>query len=768
MRNSSTKLNRAFKNLKKNMGKEKIHSSIPFKEFLSKMLKNPYKEIRNVFLVFSDMIENYIGEGYDEYTDDPESINFFYYDCSKLFVEDTDNPFFADRIFSNRFMSLTNSLRSGAQQNKIYIFEGPPGCGKSTFLNNLLSKFEIYCNTEEGSRYETVWRLDRKELGGFIDNDLINVLSDSELKETIGNNAGTKNNLHKHSMIYETEGFIEIPCPSHDHPILMIQKEFRREFLDNLFSNNKFKWELFTEKEYEWVFRDNSCTICNSLYRALNEKFNDPEKILSMVFARKYNVNRRLGQGISVYNPGDKPTKQNIITNPMLQQRLDSLLMDSNRVKYMYSHFAQTNNGIYSLMDIKGHNTERLIELHNIISEGIHKVEYLEENVDSLFFALMNPEDKKNIEGLQSFTDRIEYISIPYIMDLKTEVEIYKNVFGKHILNNFLPKVLHNFARIIISSRLNLESEALADWIEDSEKYELYCDKDLLLLKMEIYTGHIPSWLTEEDLSRFTAKRRKKIISESEREGDKGFSGRDSIKIFDSFFSTYAKEEHLIDMSMLDTFFRKICKEKPDIIPKNFLASLTKLYNYNILQEIKESLFNYNKEKIYDNISDYMCFINFEPGIDAVSNYTGNRVSISDEYFEKIEKKLLGESISRDEREKFRKQIQNQYTSQTLSQEIFIENIEITETELFQFLLEKYQFHLKDTVLEPFLKNKNFRRAIKDFDNEMFKTYDSKIREDVSFLIKNMVEKFGYTKQGSKEILIYVIDNDITDKFKKE
>ena len=141
MRNSGIKINKAFRNLKKNMGKEKTHNPIPYKEFLTMMLENPYKEIRNVFLVFSDMIKNYIGEGYDEYTDDPESINYFYYDCSKLFIEDTDNPFFADRIFSNRFMSLTNSLRSGAQQNKIYIFEGPPGCGKSTFLNNLLLKF---------------------------------------------------------------------------------------------------------------------------------------------------------------------------------------------------------------------------------------------------------------------------------------------------------------------------------------------------------------------------------------------------------------------------------------------------------------------------------------------------------------------------------------------------------------------------------------------------------------------------------------------------
>ncbi len=72
----------------------------------------------------------------------------------------------------------------------------------------------------------------------------------------------------------------------------------------------------------------------------------------------------------------------------MLKKRINSLLRDSNQVKYLFSRYAKTNNGIYALMDIKTHNVERLIELHNIISEGVHKVEDFEENVNSL---LMRP-----------------------------------------------------------------------------------------------------------------------------------------------------------------------------------------------------------------------------------------------------------------------------------------------------------------------------------------------------------------------------------------
>ncbi|MCP5109037.1 MAG: serine protein kinase PrkA [bacterium] len=759
-------IKKVVEDLNRKMYAQEQRKPIPFGTFLEQMAQKPETIIRNVFQVFHDMIESYVGEGFDEYPDDPESVGFVYYDCTGLLVEGTDRPFFADRLFANRFMNKVKALRQGAQQNKIYIFEGPHGCGKSTFLNNLLMKFEAYANTDEGVRYEAVWRLHRETLGGFIENEAIPIIERFS-HEADGHTPDQRTVFAKQSFIHETDEYVEIPCPSHDNPFLIIPKSYRREFFDNLFKNNKFKWKLFTEKEYEWVFRDKPCTICSSIYKALMEKLDNPSKVFEMLYAEKYYFNRRLGQGVSVFNPGDKPLRQNVLSNEMLQHRLDGLLKDSNRVRYVFSNFARTNNGIYALMDIKSNNKERLIELHNIISEGIHKVEHIEENVNSLFLALMNPEDTKNIEGLHSFLDRIEYIEVPYVLDIRTEVEIYRNIFGKHIESSCLPKVLHNFARVIISSRLNKKSEGLLEWIKDPFKYKLYCDKDLLLLKMEIYTGHIPSWLTEEDLNKFTALIRKKILAESESEGDRGFSGRDSIKIFNDFYSTYASEDKLINMSMINTFFKKIKKENPGLVPEGFLESLCHMYDYNILQEVKEALYYYNEEKISADIQNYLYSVNFEPGTAVKCVYTGERLKIDEDFFKTIEYRLLGGKADQKARLAFRKETQKEYTSQTLTREIMVEGKNMTETELYLVLLDKYIYHIKEKVLEPFLENENFRRAIKDFDTEGFKTYDRKIRDDVTFLITNLVEKFRYNKKGAKEVCIYVVDNALAKKFAK-
>jgi predicted Ser/Thr protein kinase len=742
---------------------------IAFGAFLDVVTHKPSKVIRNIFQIFYDMIKAYVGDGYDEYPDDPESISFVCYDCSKLFIEGADHPFFADRLFANRLVELVEAMKRGSQQNKIYIFKGPHGCGKSTFLNNLLKKFEEYNNTEEGLRYETVWRLYPKKMGEQSANPgypLLDSLLPLQEKFSRDQLEWLQMQSAQNALSISDE-FIEVPCPSHDNPLLIVPKSYRRTFFDDLFENDEFKWKLFTEKEYEWVFRDNPCTICSSLFQSLLDRLQSPRKVFEMIYARPYRFDRRLGDGISVYNPGDRPLRRIALSNAIIQGRINTLLRDSNQVRYLFSQYAKTNNGIYALMDIKSHNTERLIELHNVVSEGLHKVEDIEENVNSLLIAVMNPEDQKNIENFQSFSDRIEYINIPYVMDLNTEVEIYRNIFGKHIDDGFLPRVLHNFVRVIIATRLNKRSDALLEWIGDPGKYRLYCDENLQLLKMEIYTGHIPAWLEEDDRKQLTAKRRKRIIAESETEGEHGISGRDSIKIFNDFYSFYAKEDKLINMSQLCNFFTKSRKELSEMIPSGFLDSLLRNYDYTILQEVKESLYYYNEDQISRDIQNYLFAVNFEPGSVEICTYTKERLEISEEFFESLEQRFLGAKTEKDERLRFRKDTQKEYTSKTLTQEMIVDGKPLTATRIYKALHERYVFNLKEKVLDPFLENENFRRAIKDCGSDDFKTYDRKIRGDVTFLINKLGKNFNYTEQGAKEVCIYVIDNDLARKFAK-
>jgi hypothetical protein len=94
-----------------------------------------------------------------------------------------------------------------------------------------------------------------------------------------------------------------------------------------------------------------------------------------------------------------------------------------------------------------------------------------------------------------------------------------------------------------------------------------------------------------------------------------------------------------------------------------------------------------------------------------------------------------------------------------------VEAVPIAETKIYKSMHDRYVHNLKEKVLDPFLENENFRRAIKDYAEDDFKTYDKRIRNDVTYLIGNLCSKYKYAEQGAKEICIYVIDNDLAKKF---
>ncbi len=757
MSNKNVKSNDIINLLDRKLKRYEEGSIIPFNEFLSKSREQPFLYFRNVFQLFSDMIYRYL-DVEDEYKDDPENISYKTINCDGLLVENADTPFFADLPLANRILRLADSFREGTQQNKVYVFIGPPGSGKSTFLNNLLRRFEEYTHNHEGLNYEVLWRLDNEKIG-------VNVspLVKEALEEYYSHQ---KKIIHSHNI---NSDILEVPCPSHDHPILIIPREYRAEIIEKLISNEEVKLKIFHKKEYEWLFTENACTICTSLYEALLNRLRTPADVFDMVFAKRFGFNRRLGYGISVFNSADKEPEQITYNNDELQRQLSLRFRDSNLIQYYYSRYARTNNGVFAIMDVKGENEKRFQNLHGIISEGVHKIGDIEENVNSLFFAVMNPEDKHKISSPDSFRDRIIEINVNYILNFSEEVKIYYHSLGTQIMKYFLPGVIENFSKIIISSRLNVESPAVKEWIEDYDKYSEYCDENMLLLKLAIYSNKIPDWIADEDRKKFNKDIRRKIIRESDREGKFGFSGRESIYIFNEFYNSIPKKMNgengngteIVQITMEDirAFFKKH-EQYSERIPKGFIDSVIRLYNYNIMQEIKESLFHQNEERISKDIQNYLFASNYDIGEKQPSPYTKENVEVSEQFFNSIEQYLLPNDITERARIKFRETVAGRFgiNLQQMSDED-----KIYDTEIYKELYNTYINNLREHIFRPFLQYSSFENAIKEYGTPKFGVYDERTKEEVSFLIKNLKTKFKYSQEGAKHVCLYVIRNKIAE-----
>jgi predicted Ser/Thr protein kinase len=729
---------------------------ITFEELLDKISIDPALHLRNIFQLFHDMIHYYIPKGVNCYPNDPESINFIDYDYTNLFVKNTNTPFFSDKLLINRLINDVDSFKKGVLAHKMLVFIGPHGSGKSTFLNNLLQKLELYTQLPEGIMYDTLWELDINKIGTPI---LLEVLKDLSVKGMPDNVKNTKPpNINK-TINQSFDKYLHIPCPNHDHPIIQIPIEIRMEILDKIIEDKKLKKLLFYDKEYEWLRTKTPCAICSSIYKSLSKKLTF-EEILDMIHGKIYEFDRKMGEGISVYNPSDFINK-NPIKNKELQKWIDTLFKSSDTVSYIYSKYAKTNNGLYAIMDAKSNNIDRFKNIHSIISDGTHKVDTFEENIESMFIALVNPEDMDVIAKEKSFLDRIIQIPIPYIRDYHTEVEIYKNIYTEQIENYFMPHVLRAFAKTIIASRLNTESEAIKKWIKNKNLYSNFIDKDYLLLKMEIFTGNIPAWLSEVDAKRFNKDIRRSLIMEGDIEGCKGFSGRQSIDMINQFISRYKKKNRLISIKNIIEFFKE--KSFAEKLPSLFTESLKNWYDYSVLQEVKESMFFYNETRISKNIKNYLFAISNEPGAKVKSPYTKEIIDITEEYLKSFERFILGVTADDATTKQFRDETLKIFVAKTTQEEN--SGKDLTNTEQYKDLFSRFHNSLKKDVMTPYISNANFRLAIKEYNTPTFKNHDKRIKNEVRQLFKNLIFKFNYSESGAKQTSIYVIDNKISEKF---
>lgn len=757
----SQKYNKAIKLLSEKAKKPEV-DNLSFQEFIEKILTpNPKIALRNVFQICHDAIMSQIDEAHDDFQDE-NHIGYGIYDATRLLEDNTNTPFVASRQLTHNLVRFAEDLKFSTQQNKIYIIFGPPGSGKSTFLNNLLKKIQKYTSTAEGAYYTPVWKIES---------------TDSQNEEE-------ENSLVCFS---KKKNILEIPCPRHCHPITTIPTEVRDDFLKSVLTKKDYKY-ITESKECEWIWQWKPCTICKNIYNRLLRDYNSHEKALSQLYIERYVFDRQTGNGITIYNPGDRSMleKGSYLTNKKLQERIDECFGDSMVVRYNFSHLAGTNNGIYVLMDIKQKNVDRLKELHNIISEGTIKVGKDEESVSSLFVGVMNPEDRKVIEKMRSFDDRIYYFKVPYICDIDACLKMYYNAFGKDIENNFLPKILANFARIIISTRLKEESEAIFEWLGDLKRYTKYCNANPLLIKMEILRNTNIPWLSSEDKKRFTKEKRYRLINELEKEEDevqntpesKSVSGRQEQKILSAFLVFLKNKQEQKEKGekrtalgtiddLIDFFLRlsqntngKINGDLESLLNKDFLTDLRIFYDYQVLQEVKEALYYYNEKQIKKDILHYLSAINHDIGQEVFCASTNEKFIVSKQFFDLLEEKLFPRK-SKNERQTRRLEEAKTYRSITLAQEIQIEGKSLEQTKQFKKLFDRYTKGLKENVLEPLKDNDNFKRAIMEFGSKEFEVYDKRLQADVKRLIANLQEKFGYNEEGAKEICLYVIENEL-------
>ena len=107
--------------LKYNLFRLELKLPLSFDDLLFSISRNPDKIFRNIFQLFSDMINHYVTENNSGNFGENKLASFTDYNTNSLFILGCNSPFFADRLFASRFVSMANSLKKGLQTNRIYL-----------------------------------------------------------------------------------------------------------------------------------------------------------------------------------------------------------------------------------------------------------------------------------------------------------------------------------------------------------------------------------------------------------------------------------------------------------------------------------------------------------------------------------------------------------------------------------------------------------------------------------------------------------------------
>ena len=738
-------LENALKLLEHEQNKKRIAAPITFVEFLNKAEEKPHFALRNMFQYFYDMIHHYARPLSTAETDSCLIPNEYAYDPNSLFVNGLDKPFFIDRFFMESLFNLAHNLSKG-QENRFYLFEGSPGSGKSRFLDGLIDRFEAYSRSDEGARYELIWKLP-------VDNAEKGVVK-----------------------------FLEVPCPHHDNPILLIPKEHRRQFVSELIGDRTQREDVLNNASFAWVFKKEACSICDSVTNALLQKGKSMDEILGMAHARRYILNRKIGYGVSVFTPGDNISIDEVIRNEQIEDQLNKLFGGSPKINYYYSRLAQTNDGIMVLMDLKQENIDRLRKLHGIISDEVHRTLDLEERTSSLFLITMNPgdageatqgeqkqgEQKAKFLTEQSYKDRTQKIIVPSLLDYTLEMQVYNANFGQNAFTEgFLPGIIEGFAKTVVSSRINNNSSQVIDKMlnTNKERYKYYTDDAYVLLRLNLFAGIMPTWLSEDDKKKFSHEQLKMVFKEFPEDGTKGISGRDANNYLSAMLADRDKmlrkdQKTRYDMNKLKEFIRT--KMMPGtVLRPTFVDALENSYNYDLLTQINEALFMINEEHIDKDLADYVTTLSFEPGSQYVSLLTGREINVTPETFTMVENVM---NIPKDQRVKYRNYMRDTVVQQCMtSQEHAMEWL--SGQEFFKKMKGTYLYNLRTNALKQYHSIDLLRDCVKEFGTQNYQGFDEKVRRDTKQLLKKLRTDFGYTVLGAKQVILYTIDNKLYDKF---
>jgi predicted Ser/Thr protein kinase len=718
-----------------------------FPEFISIVEADPYKYCRNSAQYLKDVFDHY---GYYKVQ------NITGEKIKRWKIFDEFGPVFGQERAQNQIYNYVSSFAEN-RINKIILLHGPNGSAKTSIINAIMLAMEAYSKLPEGALYTFNW-----------------IFSDSAEHEVDLGFGGSNREYNEETLAYTKpeEITFKLICKMKDNPLLLIPKEERTKFLEEM-----------GIKRPHYLYDADLTQKSNEIFNQLLTSYEgDWTKVIRHVQVERFYFSKLFRKGLISIDPQRNVDANSRALNLEQSYKIPRILAMSS-IYEPYGDLVDANRGAVELSEIFKRHVNDNKYLLTTAEWGTISLPGFTAQLDCLIFATDNEKTlsvfKATTPDWPSFNGRFAYVRVPYILRISDEQLICEHIIKEHVKKTHVsPHTINTLALWAILTRLRESKIDLAKKLTFTEKAHLYdsgqeptgwTQKDRQNLRRDLKDIALEY---EESRERILGKG----VDDASYEGRSGASYRDVENIV---INAINKRKYLSPLALFTTIeeiikndsiyeFTKLHRgneegsvfEKGFLDPNSILSEVKQSYCKKIQQDLRESAGLISDEE-YDKLFDrYIKNVKAWTKNEKIQNpQTGAWEVPSENLMLRVEAKMgIDESEAKDRR----KGIFAKIAAYSLKANVDLSK-GIPYNKLFSDLMNTLR---RNSDTEQREQLERIQKSILKYKTDDWKSLEKAVSQEdlktVTQTIDKMLER-GYTMDSLKEAVVFLMTNNKTE-----
>ena len=643
---------------------------------------------------------------------------------------------------------IYNTLKAFARQginNRLILLHGPNGSAKSTLVSAVMQGLEQYSQLSDGALYTFSWvfpvdRVVRGSLG------------------IRGGDQDRKPTVTSYAYLTDEDISCVIPSEFRDHPTLLIPQPQRQEFFNSLDLPKTGEFHIPARMlEGGPSHRD------QLIFQALLKNYQgDYAQVLRHIRVERFYLSKVYRSGLVTIEPQMHVDAQyqQLTLNRSLQQ-IPSALQGISLFS-VTGDLPDSNRGMIDFNDLLKRPIDSYKYLLTVCETGKVNIGHSIAQMDTVFIGSSNElqlDAFKEYPDFSSFKGRIELVRVPYLLKLSQEEQVYQgmaqSVAGSKPVT---PHVVWTLAFWGVLTRLKKPQR-------DRYQSELgqILDKFTPLDKLKLYdTGEVPERLSNEErkLLRASIERiQEEFTTLPFYEGRTGASARElkSILIDAAQSPDFKTLSPLSVVSELRKFIKRVSEYeflRQDPVDgfhhhEAFIETTLNEYAAIVDREVRDCLGLYDTRQWVDFMKKYITHLSSLLKKEKIKNVITGSYEEPDHALLNEFENIVGAPSDSSAKDQFRTNLITQIGAWKIDHPVETMDYFKVFPELKQ-RLEKHFYESQKSLLQKM--NTELKQFGTDYEDST--SEGSKLARQT---LENMQKKFGYTIDGAKEVIGFLM-----------